>query len=236
MHNNNNKKSVMVKKYEEIKNDPLYKVEGVDFDVINLVVREKYLKATKNQITKDVLYALYDDFNRHIYGYKEKDEFIYFSPDSYKFLSDYKDALEKINYYAWIKWTENILSIAQKQISNLSEKLDERPERIALERFKKDLLDKGDEFKCFYCGRNLLDAKVHLDHFIPWSFIKDNQSWNFVFSCSSCNENKKDKIPNKVYLDKILIRNKKLFGKTYENNLRKSYDAALHNGFILWEK
>lgn len=231
----NGRKNIMVEIYKEIKDNPKFKVEGLDFDVICDEAKKLYINKTKSQITKDVLWALYTDFNYRIYGYDKKKKYIYFSKESYQFLTDFKDALEKINYYSWIKWTENILDIAHKTVSNLSSKLDEEPERISLERFKKDLIKKGDEFKCFYCGKDLLSSKVHLDHFIPWSFIKDNQSWNFVFACSTCNEQKKDKIPESKYLLKLFKRNKKLFGKTYEANLQKSYDAALHNGFNLWK-
>ena len=232
----NGKKSLMVEEYNSLKDNPKYKVEGVDFDVLNDEVKEIYLKNTKSLITKDVLYALYSDFNGRIYGYDKDKKFIYFSKNSYEFLINYKDVLEKIDYYAWIKWTENILDLAHSSISNLSRKLDEAPERKALDKFKKELLDKGDEYVCFYCGKPLLYEKMHLDHFIPWSFVKDNQPWNFVFACSHCNESKNDRIPDKKYLHKLFKRNEKLFAKSYEDNLNKSYDAALHNGFVKWDK
>lgn len=105
----------MVVEANKLTIDPLLK--GVDFDVLDNNVRNKYLQATKNQITKDVMYALYDDFNNTIYGYDNNKRVIFFTPESYKFLCDYKDALEKINFYAWIRWIENILDIRHEKIA-----------------------------------------------------------------------------------------------------------------------
>lgn len=233
----NGRESAMVKAFKKVKDTyPDVVFDGVDFDVLSEQYKSEYLKLTKKQIKLDVLFALFSDFNENIYGYNEMKEYIYFSKRTYGFLLEYKDALEKIDYYSWIRWTENILSLANKNVSNLSEKLDEAPSRIALERFKKELLSKGDDLKCFYCGKSLADETIHLDHFVPWSFVKDNKSWNFVFSCAHCNESKNNKIPNKDFLKKLISRNEKLFNNSYQINLSNSYNAALHNGFVIWEK
>lgn len=48
---------------------------------------------------------------------------------------------------------------------------------------------------------------IHVDHFIPWSFIKDDQLWNFVLACPKCNESKRDKLPSEFYLERIIERN-----------------------------
>lgn len=227
---NNGKNNFMVVKADKLTIDPL--VKGVDFDVLDINIRNKYLQATRNQITKDVMYALYDDFNNTIYGYDNNKRVIFFTPESYKFLCDYKDALEKINFYAWIRWTENILDIRHEKIVNLSSKLDEEPERIALNKFRDELLSKGEPRVCFYCGKPL--SRIEVDHFVPWSFIKDNQDWNFVLACHDCNAHKKDKLAPEQFLGKIVIRNRKLFVPNHEQNLVLSYKSALRNGFALW--
>lgn len=51
---------------------------------------------------------------------------------------------------------------------------------------------------------------MHVDHFIPWSFVKDNKIWNFVLSCPTCNVKKNNRVPNKDYLIKIENRNKRI--------------------------
>lgn len=49
-----------------------------------------------------------------------------------------------------------------------------------------------------------------MDHFIPWSFVKDDKIWNFVLACPTCNTKKNNKIPAKDYLIILENRNKKI--------------------------
>lgn len=55
-----------------------------------------------------------------------------------------------------------------------------------------------------------LQKVIHVDHFIPWSFVKDDKIWNFVLSCPTCNEKKNNRVPGKDYLIRIEDRNKKI--------------------------
>lgn len=66
-----------------------------------------------------------------------------------------------------------------------------------------------EEDTCFYCGKKLQKV-IHVDHFIPWSFVKDDKIWNFVLSCPTCNEKKNNRVPGKDYLIRIEDRNKKI--------------------------
>lgn len=51
------------------------------------------------------------------------------------------------------------------------------------------------------------EGAIHVDHFIPWSFIKDDKLWNFVLSCPKCNEAKNDRLPDEMCLERIIQRN-----------------------------
>ena len=53
---------------------------------------------------------------------------------------------------------------------------------------------------------------MHVDHFLPWSFVREDKIWNFVLACPECNIKKKDKMPNEDYLIRLGERNKKLKG------------------------
>ena len=78
-----------------------------------------------------------------------------------------------------------------------------------------------------------------MDHFIPWSFIKDDQLWNFVLACPKCNESKKDKLPDEMFLERIIRRNDKerllkytqLFANYRSRNMRQIYVWAMANGY-----
>ena len=211
-------------------------LDEIDFDSLNIEVQEEYLSKTKNIIAINVVGALYSDLNSNIYGFDKSKKKIWFSEESYNFLTKYKSALENLNYYAWILWMENNLNIANKEEGNLAIKLDDSTKRESLELFKKSLFDKGDILECFYCGNPISLRCCHMDHFIPWSFVKDDKIWNLVFSCSHCNESKNNKIPSKEYLSKLINRNKNILPDDYKNKLIKLYDSALYNGFVKWER
>lgn len=97
------------------------------------------------------------------------------------------------------------------------------------------MLANRDKLRCFYCNNEITLKNCHLDHFIPWSFVKNDQIWNLVFSCSKCNISKKDKIASNKYLNKIIDRNKTILKDGFEVKLNKLYLSALHNGFVEWK-
>ena len=97
---------------------------------------------------------------------------------------------------------------------------------------------------CFYCGKKLEKENIHVDHFIPWVFIKDDNIWNFVFACSKCNVSKNDKLPDIMYLDALIERNDSLLLEymnekhiNYESDtLRYIYNWAQMNGYnTVWK-
>lgn len=48
---------------------------------------------------------------------------------------------------------------------------------------------------CYWCGMNLKNVKVHLDHYTPLSKGGEHTISNLVISCYKCNIRKKDKDP-----------------------------------------
>ena len=61
--------------------------------------------------------------------------------------------------------------------------------------------------KCFYCESRLEMKFVHVDHFIPWSFIPEDEAWNLVLACNECNCKKSDSLAQKTYLNSLIDRN-----------------------------
>lgn len=83
--------------------------------------------------------------------------------------------------------------------------------------------------------KKIIKSSCHVDHFIPWSFVKNDNIWNLVLSCSECNLKKNNKIPNYKYLIKLIERNNKLFGDKYAAKIDILYHSALKNGFEVWK-
>lgn len=211
------------------------KIDNIDYEVLNIEDKIKYGNNVLKIIEKDVVGALYSDLNCKIYGFDKGKKIIWFNKESYIFLVKNKLVVEKINYYAWILWMETSLSKHKLCYNNIGVKLDESTKRNTLTKFKIELLSKGDKLNCFYCDKIVNKNNVHIDHFIPWKFVKDDKIWNLVISCSKCNISKKDKISKANYLNKLILRNAELLNESYENKLKSLREAALYNGLNEWE-
>lgn len=120
----------------------------------------------------------------------------------------------KVNYYCWILWIEIVLDKQEREISNLSLKLDlsTKKSRNSLNEFKNDLFIKDDSYY-FYCGCKIYKSNCHVVHFVPWQFVENDNIWNLVLSCINCNLKKNNKIPKREYLLKINERNNKSCGE-----------------------
>lgn len=180
-------------------------IEGdIPFEVQKDSVKLDICKKVKKECSKYVVGALYDDLQQYIYSFSKKEEYIRFSPYMYQFLCRHKVVIEKMNYYEWAKFLEKVNDDSVQD--HLLNKLDKSTERENLSVYREILFNEFESKTCFYCGKPLR-GKIHVDHFIPWSFIKDDQLWNFVLTCPTCNTSKNSKLPQKSYLLKLEDRN-----------------------------
>lgn len=143
--------------------------------------------------------------------------------------------IEKLNYYEWARYLEKV-NVAESA-RNLLSKIDESSRRENLSYYRDILFNEFEAHTCFYCGRRLVAGKIHVDHFIPWSFIKDDNLWNFVLSCSRCNEKKSDRLAGRPFLDSIVRRNELITNHEHDmlnydgHKLGTIYDWAYRNGY-----
>jgi len=68
---------------------------------------------------------------------------------------------------------------------------------------------------CFYCGENILDNDIHVDHLLPRQFIQHDEIWNLVLSHSTCNLNKNDSLVGEHYFLKLIARNENIMGSNH---------------------
>lgn len=183
-------------------------LKNLDFSSIDEKTKSILITKVQTECKKYVLGALYDDFDGKIYGFDENESFIKISNVAYAFMLKYKMEIEKLNYYEWAKFLEkiNLENVLFKILSKLELSL---PEREPLDIFRKILFTEFEESCCFYCGKKLNSSagKIHVDHFIPWSFIKEDKLWNFVLSCPECNIKKSNILPSQDFIQKIVKRN-----------------------------
>lgn len=196
--------------------------DELPFESIPENVREYVCRRVKVDCKENVVGALYGDLQEMFYSFSKKGEFIKLNPVMYEFVCKHKVAIEKLNYYEWARYLEKINS--DDVMDHLLTRIDESAKRNNLE-FYRNILFEEFENKCFYCGKPVTKKTVHVDHFIPWSFVKDDKLWNFVLACSTCNEKKSDKLAPKAQLDMLVARNEKIIIDRPNTSLMKNYKA-----------
>jgi len=189
----------------------------------------------KMKCKKYVIGALFVDTKELLYSFSKKTERISFNPRLYEFICKHKIAIEKLNYFEWARFLEKVNS--ENDVNHLLSKIDESAKRYNLSYYR-DILFEEFENVCFYCNKKITKNKVQVDHFIPWSFIKEDNLWNFVLSCPNCNVRKNDRLAGKHYLDEIIVRNERIELNKYSdmkmyqsNRLISIYNWAMVNGY-----
>lgn len=216
--------------------------DDVPYESISADIMEEIAKQTKKQCSRYVIGAFYEDTKQLFYSFSKREQRIQINPRMYQFVCKHKILIEKLNYYEWARFLEKINS--DNNSIHILAKLDESAKRMDLSFYRHILFEEFEYQTCFYCGRKVTPHSSDIDHFIPWSFIKDDNLWNLVVSCSTCNRKKNDNLATRPFLKKIIIRNRELIprcnsDKTFyysEENLTNVYRWAEINGYSsVWE-
>lgn len=193
----------------------------------------------KMKCKTNVVGALFKDTKALFYSFSKKEEWIQINPYMYEFLCKHKIIIEKLNYYEWARFLEKVNE--DKTADHILTKIDASSKRNNLSDYRQILFEEFENKKCFYCGKLLKPDKIDVDHFVPWSFIKDDNLWNLVLACPTCNRSKNDRLPEKHYLDLLIQRNMKISiehrdMKNYQHRmLSYAYNWARMNGYdSLW--
>lgn len=190
--------------YEAVAENPVLK--SMEFSAINDKQKRHLVHAVATECRRYVVGALYADFQGKLYAFDLSAESLTICPRAVHFMMRYKTEIERLNYYAWAKYLEEVNSGAV--LTNLIDKLElATPRRKDLSIYRQILHEEFEVNTCFYCGRKLTST-AHVDHFIPWSFIKDDKLWNFVLACPHCNEKKNNRLPSFELVNQIEDRNR----------------------------
>lgn len=208
---------------------------GLPYESLSSEIMIEISHRVKQKCKTYVVGALYNDTKQLFYSFSKIEEWIQINPMMYEFLCKHKMAIEKLNYYEWARFLERIN--VNDGVDHLLKKIDESAKRNNLSYYRDILFDEF-ENKCFYCGRKVSKGHVEVDHFIPWSFIKDDNLWNFVLACPDCNNKKRDKLAAENYLHDLVVRNTSVVIETHqgmknyqEKRLLSIYNWAMKNGY-----
>lgn len=225
---------------ERILKESLQKQEiiaDITFEALTDDLKVSICHKVKMKCKENVVGALFRDSGDILYSFSKKAEYIQLNSNVYAFMTKHKKILEKMNYFEWAKYLEKVNT--ETSTRNLLNNLDSITLRNDLSIYRKILFDEFEEHKCFYCGKELKPGDIHVDHFIPWSFIKDDNLWNLVLSCPQCNLKKSDRLTPDIYVENLIQRNhiiieqnKTHIASSYNNEkLRLIYYWAKFNGY-----
>lgn len=189
--------------------------------------RAHIIKQVSNDCKKCVIGALYNDFEGKLYSFNLKGDGLFLGAKAHKFIAKYKVEIERLNYYAWARFLETIND--DEALTRVLEKLDHAtPKRVDLSTYQQILYNEFCENNCFYCGKKL-KRSIHVDHFIPWSFMKTDNLWNFVLACPECNYKKSNSLTSEIFVRKIEARNKSI---KLETNISPIIEKEFSNYYI----
>lgn len=208
-------------------------IEPIPYENLTVEMMIDISHKVKIKCKNNVVGALYEDTNRLFYSFSKSGEWLQFNPVMYEFICKHKLIIEKLNYYEWARFLEKVNE--ELVATKLLNKIDESAKRSNLSKYRKILYEEFENKNCFYCGKPLQPDKIDVDHFIPWSFIKDDNLWNLVLACPACNRAKNDRLPDGKYLANIVDRNQHLLIKCHGQEM-KNYHSQMIGDVYDWAR
>ena len=221
---------------------------GIAKDVAfeNIPNRDAVVDKVLKEGRRYVLGALFGDSDGSLYSFSKDWDYIQLNPDFYDYARFHRLAIMDRNNYAWARYLE--AANPASQCGHILTHLDFANKRQNLTIYRSVLQAYRDT--CFYCGASRTRT-WEVDHFVPWSFVKDDRIWNMALACRTCNNTKRDRIPPEPYFDRLREQNDRLPTVLYDSHgnamrvkeqfatyrtdrLTELYDTALRH-LRVWE-
>ena len=191
--------------------------------------------------------------DRSFYDYDDDKKMITLRPEALEFFKKNRTILHKMVILEWASFLERINTLP-RLVAKIQ---DYKARRGPLKKFRDVLAGHPGSERCFYCGMYLGGGSIHVDHFIPWSYVFEDELWNLVLSCPTCNTNKSDLLADPRFLERLIERNagnqipalaksiRRLgpdeeeasgwSGRTWKAELEQLYANCAEYGFQVWE-
>ncbi|MDR6123484.1 CRISPR/Cas system Type II protein with McrA/HNH and RuvC-like nuclease domain [Bacillus sp. SLBN-46] len=236
--NMSNKKAEVQKILLDIQNK--YQIPNtLVFDKLSNEIQIEVINKVTRRCKINVMGAIYGDTGCTIYDFDNGKEQLRLNSTFYSFMQRFQRILTYLTNYHLALFLE--IFNEKGDTTNLLLKVENVSKRSSLDQFYQ-VLSSFYNGKCFYCRKTIKKETLHVDHFIPWSYVQADQLWNLVIACSSCNLSKSDKLADKFFLETIIERNNNFIVipelrvredmKVYTNKkLKELYHYSVENGF-----
>ena len=149
-----------------------------------------------------IMVGKYAQEKKAFYDYDDDAKMIYLKPEAFVFFKNNYNILSRAVLAEWAKFLEKINGSLPRLVAKI-DKYDY--ERSSLAKFSKIYLKHTPH--CFYCCSRLERGYIHVDHFIPWSYIFEDEAWNLVLACQDCNCKKSNSLPQSEWQNELITRN-----------------------------
>jgi 5-methylcytosine-specific restriction endonuclease McrA len=172
--------------------------------------------------------------------YEQRKNSISVKPQAMLFFRENYVLLYKTVILEWSKFLEKInrglpMLISKIETDEIRRSSPEIPYKILRKHFN----------TCFYCKNSLSTERknVHVDHFIPWSYVFENEIWNLVLACEGCNNDKRDSLyPIERIIERNTIHLREIEGMSkslakldpqmdWQREIRRQYQNCVEQGF-----
>ena len=195
-----------------------------------------------NDIYKKNLHYFNNTFPYHFGEYKNNpldteiiidDYYIDYFKKNYEFLN----AFYKCNLIEFLqKRNPNVPGIINKLCPQL-----ERNDISDINKFYENVIDiAGTKINDIYTDEpleNLSNKILSIDHFVPWSYVANDEIWNLTPTSKSINSSKSNKLTNKKYISKLINKKWDVYRLIRDNKELKTYFLSkIREKFIFTER
>ena len=175
------------------------------------------------------------------YDYDNKTKKIFLKKGVFEFFNKYNEILSGLVLAEWAKFLEK----RNGGLPQLVAKIEARdPTRSSLTCMRKILQEHQNH--CFYHNGKLEKNYIEVDHFIPWSYIFNNDEWNLVLACKTCNRKKSNALAQEDLADELIKRNTRYYSivpeikksidmidirRGWKSEIRNYYSSCIEYGF-----
>ncbi|MDE0090351.1 MAG: HNH endonuclease [Thaumarchaeota archaeon] len=178
---------------------------------------------------------------RSFYDYDDDEQAIKLRPEAFEFFQKNYALLSKAVLIEWTKFLEPLNPTLPRLLTKIESMSAERQSLTKYHNMFAPFTD-----CCFYCRDRLEPGYVQVDHLIPWTYIYDDNAWNLVLACQSCNCKKSNSLPEDEFRDGLVERNHRHRGEIpplrasldmldrgrgWEAEIHSHYQTCLEYGF-----